>query len=129
LASTEAKVQGYGRMWLGQAYYDPVEESWVDTVYRDFEVQDLAVDKLGGLWIGRRDGAYYIPDPRSSPREEWNYYGLEQGLPDDNVLVTEIEADGIVWFGTAGGAARCVVDTGRGPEGTRGPEVTPTPTR
>ena len=124
LASTEASVEGDGRMWLGQAYYDPAQEEWVDTVYREFEVQDLAVDKGGGLWIARRDGAYYLPDPRSSPREAWQYYGVDEGLPDDNVLVIEIEADGIVWFGTAAGAARCVVDTGRG---TPVPVVTPTP--
>jgi uncharacterized protein YjbI with pentapeptide repeats/frataxin-like iron-binding protein CyaY len=129
LASTEAKVDGSGRMWLGQAYYDPFQEEWVDTVYREFEVQDLAADKWGGLWIGRRDGAYYIPDPRSSPREEWQYYGSEQGLPDDNVLVIEMETDGIVWFGTAAGAARCVVEPGQGLEGTRAPEVTLTPAR
>lgn len=129
LASTEAKIQGHGRMWLGQAYYDPFEEEWVDTVYRDFEVQDLAVDKWGGLWIGRRDGAYYIPDPQSSPREEWQHYGREQGLPDDNVLVIEAETNGIVWFGTAGGAVRCVVDTGQGPGDMRAPEVAPTPVR
>lgn len=122
LASTEASVERDGRMWLGQAYYDPYREEWVDTVYREFEVQDLAVDRWSGLWIARRDGAYYLPDPRTSPREAWRFYGVGEGLPDDNVLVIEIEADGIVWFGTEAGVARCVVDTGRA---TPVPVVTP----
>lgn len=110
LPTRKALVSQDGRLWLAQVYRDLETQAWVDTVYRDIQVQGLAVDGEGGLWIGRQDGALYIADPVSTPRGAWLRYDTSVGLPDDNVQVIALEADDIVWFGTEGGASRCVVD-------------------
>jgi uncharacterized protein YjbI with pentapeptide repeats/frataxin-like iron-binding protein CyaY len=109
LASKEAIVDAEGRLWVALAVYDPQEQAWIDTVYREFQAQALAVDGKGGMWIGRKDGAIYIPNPLTSPEEDWLRYGAAEGLPDDDVLAIDLERDDIVWFGTRLGATRCVV--------------------
>jgi len=107
LATRKAIVSADGRLWVGQAFYDPVEQAWTDTVYRQIHLQALAVDAAGGMWIGRSDGAVYIPDPESSPPGEWLHLGKVQGLASDNVTAIALERDNIVWFGTDAGATRC----------------------
>jgi streptogramin lyase len=121
LPTRKALVSQDGRLWLGQVYFDPEIQQWVDTVYRGIQVQGLAVDGQGGLWIGREDGALYIADPVSTPREAWLHYDASVGLADDNVQAIALEADDVVWFGTEGGASRCVLDTVVGPSGTPSP--------
>jgi uncharacterized protein YjbI with pentapeptide repeats len=128
LAAMEALVSEDGRLWLGQVFWDPEEEDWQDTVYRELEVLDLAVDGQGGLWIGRPDGAIYLPDPESSPPEVWQHYGKPEGLADDRILVIALEGqaggpENVVWFGLVPGVARCVVGEPQGPEAT--PTVLP----
>lgn len=118
LPTRKALVSQDGRLWLGQVYLDPESQEWVDTVYREIQVQGLAVDGLGGLWIARADGALYIADPVSSPRQAWQRYDTSVGLADDNVQVVVLEAQDIVWFGTAGGASRCALDAVAGRVGT-----------
>jgi TolB protein len=110
LPTRKALVSQDGRLWLGQVYLDPESQEWVDTVYDEIQVQGLAIDGHGGLWIARADGALYIADPVSSPREAWQRYNTSVGLADDNVQVVALEADDVVWFGTEGGASRCVLD-------------------
>jgi frataxin-like iron-binding protein CyaY len=107
LATRKAIVSGDGRLWVGQAFYDPVEQTWVDTVYRQIHLQAQAVDTAGGLWIGRSDGAVYIPEPASSPPGEWLHLGKGQGLASDNVTAIALERDNLVWFGTDAGVTRC----------------------
>ncbi len=121
LPTRKALVSQDGRLWLGQVYRDPGTQQWVDTVYREIQVQGLAVDGQGGLWIGREDGALYIADPVSTPRAAWLRYDRSVGLADDNVQVIALEADDVVWFGTEGGASRCVVDAVVGPSRTPSP--------
>ena len=118
LPTRKALVSQDGRLWLGQVYLDPESQEWVDTVYREIQVQGLAVDGQGGLWIGRQDGALCIADPLSTPREAWLRYDTSVGLADDNVQVIALEADDIVWFGTEGGVSRCVLDTAASAGGT-----------
>jgi TolB protein len=121
LPTRKALVSQDGRLWLGQVYFDPETQQWVDTVYRGIQVQGLAVDGQGGLWIGREDGAVYIADPVSTPRGAWLRYDTSVGLADDNVQVIALEADDVVWFGTEGGASRCVLDAVVGLVGTPSP--------
>jgi Tol biopolymer transport system component/streptogramin lyase len=133
LPTRKALVSQDGRLWLGQVYRDPETQQWVETVYREIHVQGLAVDGQGGLWIGREDGALYIADPVSTPRGAWLRYDTSVGLVDDNVQVIALEADDVVWFGTEGGASRCVLDAVVGPGGTPSPSevtaaVSPEPT-
>ena len=96
-------------MWLGQTFYDPESQAWLDTVYREIHLQDLAVDGRGGLWIARSDGAIYIPEPESSPPEAWLHLDKAQGLGGDKVTALALEEDGVVWFGTEEGATRCLI--------------------
>jgi streptogramin lyase len=122
LAASEALVSEDGRLWLGQVFWDPEEGTWLDTVYRELEVLDLAVDGRGGLWIARPDGAIYLPDPEASPPEEWRHYGGAEGLADDRVLVITLEGqaggpEDVVWFGLVPGVARCVVGWPQEPVG------------
>jgi TolB protein len=117
----KALVSQDGRLWLGQVYLDPQSQEWVETVYREIQVQGLAVDEQGGLWIAREDGALYIADPVSSPRQAWQRYDTSVGLVNDNVQVIALEAVDVVWFGTEGGASRCVLDAVAGPRGTATP--------
>jgi ligand-binding sensor domain-containing protein len=107
LATRKAVVSADGRLWVGQAFYDPETEAWADTVYRAIHLQALAVDGAGGMWIGRSDGAIYIPEPESSPAGEWLHLGKAQGLASDNVTVIALEQDNTVWFGTDAGITRC----------------------
>jgi ligand-binding sensor domain-containing protein len=110
VGARNAIVDGDGRLWVGAAFFDPAQDAWFDTVYRELETNALAVDGRGGLWVARPDGALYIPDPRASPREEWLHYGPEEGLAEAHVLALALETDDIVWFGTRSGASRCVLD-------------------
>jgi len=121
LATRKGIVSADGRLWLGQMFYDPDAEEWSDTVYREIHLQGLAVDGEGGLWIARSDGAIYIPEPESSPREEWVHLGKDQGLGGDNVTVIALERDDVVWFGTEEGVTRCFLG------GLRSPAPTPPP--
>jgi Tol biopolymer transport system component/streptogramin lyase len=126
LPTRKALVSQDGRLWLGQVYFDPDSQEWVDTVYREIQLQGLAVDGQGGLWIARQDGAFYIADPVSTPRRAWQRYDTSVGLADDNVQVIALEADDVVWFGTEGGASRCVLGAMVGSAGTPAPtEVLP----
>ncbi|MFN2229460.1 MAG: hypothetical protein ACK2VA_06805 [Anaerolineae bacterium] len=110
LATRKATVSPDGRLWVGQAVYDPVEQAWSDTVYRQIHLQAQAVDSAGGLWVGRSDGALYIPDPESSPPGKWLHLGKTQGLASDNVSAIALERDNVVWFGTDAGVTRCFLD-------------------
>jgi ligand-binding sensor domain-containing protein len=65
------------------------------------------VDSAGGLWIGRSDGAVYIPEPESSPPGAWLHLGKAQGLGGDSVTAIAVERDDVVWFGTGAGVTRC----------------------
>ena len=121
LATRKAIVSVDGRLWLGQLFYDPDTEEWSDTVYREIHLQGLAVDGEGGLWIARSDGAIYIPEPESSPREEWLHLGSAEGLAGDNITVIALERDDVVWFGTEEGVTRCFI------EGFRSLAPTPVP--
>jgi len=121
-----ATVDDDGRLWVGAAVFDPAKDAWLNTVYRELETNDLAVDGRGGLWVAQPDGAVYIPDPRESPREEWVYYGPEQGLEDPHVLTLALETDDVVWFGGRGGALRCVIEGLGGSAWTPAVEVTET---
>jgi ligand-binding sensor domain-containing protein len=110
LGTRKAVVSPDGRLWVGQAYYDPDGQEWADTVYRDIHIQGLAVDRQGGLWIARKDGALYLPDPLTGPRETWRGYSSAQGLAGDDVFVIAPESDQVVWFGTRDGLSRCVLE-------------------
>jgi hypothetical protein len=103
-------VAADGRLWLGQSFYDPGAEAWVDTVYREIHLQGLAVDGQGGLWVARSDGAVYIPEPESSPPGDWLHLGKGQGLGSDSVTTIAVERDGLVWFGTEQGVTRCTIE-------------------
>jgi ligand-binding sensor domain-containing protein len=107
LATRKATVSADGRLWVGQAFYDPQSRTWAGTVYRQIHLQAQAVDAAGGLWIGRSDGAIYIPEPESSPPEAWLHLGKTQGLGSDNVTTIALERDDVVWFGTSAGVTRC----------------------
>ena len=117
----KATVSADGRLWLGQQFYDSESQAWLDTVYREIHLQGLAVDGEGGLWIARSDGAIYIPEPESSPREEWLHLGSAEGLGGDDITAIVLERDDVVWFGTDQGVTRCFI------EGLRSPAPTPVP--
>jgi ligand-binding sensor domain-containing protein len=122
-----ATVDDDGRLWVGAAVFDPAQDAWFDTVYRDLQTNGLAVDGRGGLWVARPDGALYLPDPKSSPREDWLHYGPQEGLVDPQLLALALETDEVVWFGTRSGAWRCAIPgTGR-PASIPTPEVMATP--
>ena len=110
LAVRKAHVGPDGRLWLGQTFYDPGEEAWFDTVYREIHLQGLSVDGQGGLWIARSDGAIYIPEPESSPEGEWLHLGKAQGLGADSVTTIALERDEQVWFGTEQGVTQCFLE-------------------
>ena len=109
LATGRAVVSADGRLWIGQAFYNPESQTWHDTVYREIHLQGQAVDSAGGLWIARDDGAIYIPDPESSPRQNWLHMGQAEGLGGKNVTVIALERDNLVWFGTDEGVTRCLL--------------------
>jgi ligand-binding sensor domain-containing protein len=67
------------------------------------------VDGYGGLWIARSDGAIYIPDPASSPPQDWTHLDKAGGLGGEHVTAIALERDNTVWFGTDQGATRCLL--------------------
>jgi ligand-binding sensor domain-containing protein len=109
LATGKAVVSADGRLWIGQAFYDPESQTWHDTVYREIHLQAQAVDDAGGLWIARDDGTIYIPDPVSSPPQDWLHLGKAEGLGGANVTAIALEQDNAVWFGTDQGVTRCLL--------------------
>ena len=109
LATGKAVVSADGRLWIGQAFYDPEDQTWHDTVYREIHLQAQAVDGYGGLWIARSDGAIYIPDPASSPPQDWLHLNKAGGLGGENVTAIALERDNAVWFGTDEGVTRCLL--------------------
>ena len=110
LPTRKAIAPGDGRLWLAHLFYDPLGQTWSDTVYREIHLLGLAVDGEGGLWIARGDGAIYIPEPESSPREEWLHLGKAQGLGGDSITTIAVEKNDVVWFGTEEGVTRCFIE-------------------
>jgi len=71
-----------------------------DTVYRpSADAYDIAVDGDGGLWVATDDGALYIPDPESSPPEEWQPFKAANGLGGNMIRSPAAAEDGTIWFG------------------------------
>jgi len=76
----------------------------------DFEINALAVDQRGNVWIGTVYGGASKFDPSNS---SWTNYGpSNSGLPHYKVNAIAFDGSGNVWFGTAmlangtGGAAK-----------------------
>jgi hypothetical protein len=109
LGNREATVATDGRLWLAHAVYEPASGLWERTAYDEIQLYDLAPDAHGGLWIARRDGALYLPDGVSSPRDEWLLFGTPEGLPSDQVTVVALEGEDLLWIGTEDGLVRCEV--------------------
>lgn len=75
------------------------------------------MDSSGRLWLVQVQGsgdnkAVLIPDPLSSPQEQWQYFGKAEGLASDKIASVAIGADDTLWFGSgygaeAGSVSRC----------------------
>jgi hypothetical protein len=104
-----------GRIWFsGQRFFDPVHMQWVRTV-NDDPADGQAIDSSGRLWLVQQftdKKAVLIPNPVSSPREQWLYFGKAEGLTGDKIASVAIDGDDRLWFGSdygaeAGSVSRC----------------------
>ncbi len=71
-------------------------------------VLSVFIDAENNQWIGTDAGVgmHTGDDGKNDP---WsNYYKVEDGLPDNNVIAINQDIDGAMWFGTYGGVARAV---------------------
>jgi len=68
-------------------------------------VRSLAIDADGDVWIGTqqywKDGAWAGGGLNRYQDGEWTTFGKDNsGLPTNEVITIEIDADGLVWLGT-----------------------------
>jgi ligand-binding sensor domain-containing protein len=108
------------RAWIGTreglGHLD--ERGWRHVVYnerlfagrgpRDNHVATVAVDGDGYVWVGHGDAKDFeggIGVARFKG-DDWQYFTVADGLPDNRVYRIRPGEDGSVWFATAGGVAR-----------------------
>ncbi|MEJ2569586.1 MAG: two-component regulator propeller domain-containing protein [Anaerolineales bacterium] len=60
-------------------------------------VWTIAVADDGSLWFGGAMGAVQFD------AKTWTIYGVDEGLPKDNVQAIVVDEDGALWFATLGG--------------------------
>jgi signal transduction histidine kinase/ligand-binding sensor domain-containing protein len=115
-AFTAAYRDPTGRIWLGGPMsIGRLQAGRLDSVelpgpLRGFDVQALASDRGGGLWVSVvRKGVYRLW------HNQWTAYGGLAALPRGPAIVATVDADGAIWFGYpdnriahlgAGGAVR-----------------------
>jgi ligand-binding sensor domain-containing protein len=109
-----AAVAPDGKIWFsGQRAFDPASGEWQEGAYRregQWFAYDLALEASGGLWLARGDdsGLIFIPDPSSSPHEQWQNYTAEDGLGGDDVRSLALEGETAIWTGAENGqVSRC----------------------
>lgn len=69
------------------------------------QVRALAEDANGNVWIGTTRGLVRMRD------EQFQLFGMAQGLPRDFIISLHVARDGTLWVGTSNGAVRIVGDT------------------
>ena len=94
-------------VWLAQAatVYRLEDDGWREFALGDpadgFGVMAMSPDDHGGMWVATEArGIVHITD------WEMVWESTESGLPSDRVLALFTAADGALWAGTHGGAAR-----------------------
>ena len=96
-----------GYIWLGTegglVRFDGLRFTIYDTQntpgLKSNTVQGLAEAPDGALWIGTAGG---VVRHRES---QFRSFGIESGLPSENVWSVNIDKEGVLWVGTAGGFA------------------------
>ncbi|MBV1776344.1 GAF domain-containing protein [Burkholderiaceae bacterium DAT-1] len=76
-------------------------------------VSSLRTDHQGNLWVGTFGSGVQVRLPKGSGgRYRFRTFGVQQGLPNENVNAILIDAAGLVWVSTDNGLAR--IDPERG---------------
>jgi ligand-binding sensor domain-containing protein len=99
-------VDSRGALWVGTSSGASRRSGGVWTNYltggSSTEVQFIAEDVGGRVWLQTSLGLYSVDTPASSARA-WT---SADGLPDDIVTAMLATSDGAMWFGTARGVGR-----------------------
>lgn len=94
-----------GRIWAGTAdagvaRLDPGAKSFAPQSLSQLalsnNINSLACDKQGNLWVGTSDGAFSL-NPSTG---ETHYYGTQNKLPHNNIYDILADKSGQVWFAT-----------------------------
>ncbi len=110
-----SKPAGSEAWWIGTQnglnYYDPAKgwKTWhgPDMGLSGSQVNTLAEDELGNLWVGTNAGAAFFDG-------QWKTYTAQNsGLGDNSVFSIAIEPGKAVWFGHLKGVSRMDLATGK----------------
>ncbi len=107
-----------GRQSLGRI--DGTDYQPVDVEIRKY-VRKIQCDREGRIWVCDA-GCGILCLSGDPPDDQTRRFGLEDGLPHDNVSAMHLDHEDHVWFATWGGGACChdptgihIIDTGQGP--------------
>ncbi len=74
-----------------------VKTTALPDILEDFEIQALARDRSGALWVSvMRKGVYRLLN------DEWLAYGGSDALPRGTAIVETADSTGAIWFGYPG---------------------------
>ncbi|RZU35204.1 ligand-binding sensor domain-containing protein [Edaphobacter modestus] len=77
------------------------------------EIDTLAEDAAGRLWIGSRHAGLSRFDPATGQFTSFRHSGAAGGLSSDGVTSILVDRSGTIWVGTLGGLNRLDVATGK----------------
>ncbi len=81
--------------------------------YQINDINDMAVDSAGNIWIGTDNGLLKL-DP-SSQDPNWPKYTIDDGLPGDSINALSIDPNNnLIWVGTSDGLGKFDIATESG---------------
>jgi hypothetical protein len=103
-------VDHTGTLWAGAAEsicsFDAATDSFHAYKLTDVqpsEIDVIAEDTAGNLWVGSRQGGLYCFDPRTGKSTVFRHSGKPGSLSNDGVTSILIDRSGTIWAGTLNG--------------------------
>jgi signal transduction histidine kinase/ligand-binding sensor domain-containing protein len=113
-------VDRTGTLWAGAAEsicsFDAVTDSFHAYKLTDVhptEIDVIAEDTAGKLWVGSRQGGLYCFDPRTGKSTVFRHSDKPGSLSNDGVTSILVDRSGTIWAGTLNGLDRLDLKTGR----------------
>src|SRR5580704_6280265 len=112
-------VDHTGTLWAGAAEslcsFDAATDSFHAYKLTDVhptEIDVIAEDTSGNLWVGSRQGGLYCFDPRTGKSTVFRHSDKPGSLSNDGVTSILVDRSGAIWAGTLNGLDRLDLKTG-----------------